>query len=126
MDVRQMRNEALGKRVVKALESRNMEAYYTATKEEAVKKALELIAEGSTINMGGSASVREVGLIDAINEGSYVFYDRDKAASPEEKQEIALKAFCGGLCIRSQECSAHCRDEQDREDGRGCHAQGEK
>ena len=28
MDVRRMRNEALGKRVVKALESRNMEAYY--------------------------------------------------------------------------------------------------
>lgn len=27
MDVREMRNEALGKRVVKALESRNMEAY---------------------------------------------------------------------------------------------------
>ena len=43
MDVRQMRNEALGKRVVKALESRNMEAYYVRTKEAAVKKALELI-----------------------------------------------------------------------------------
>ena len=41
MDVRKMRNEALGKRVVKALESRNMEAYYAKTKEEAVKKALE-------------------------------------------------------------------------------------
>ena len=77
MDVRQMRNEALGKRVVKALESRNMEAYYAADKEAAVKKALELIAEGSTINMGGSASVREVGLIDAINAGNYVFYGRD-------------------------------------------------
>lgn len=33
MDVREMRNEALGKRVVKALESRNMEAYYVKTKE---------------------------------------------------------------------------------------------
>ena len=32
MDVREMRNEALGKRVVKALESRNMEAYYVKTK----------------------------------------------------------------------------------------------
>ena len=32
MDVRRMRNEALGKRVVKALESRNMEAYYASTK----------------------------------------------------------------------------------------------
>lgn len=66
MDVREMRNEALGKRVVKALESRNMEAYYVKTKEEAVKKALELIPKGSTINMGGSASVRECGLIDAV------------------------------------------------------------
>ena len=91
MDVRQKRNEALGKRVVKALESRNMEAYYAATKEEAVKKALELIPEGSSINMGGSMSVREVGLLDAINSGNYEFYDRDKAATPEEKQEIALK-----------------------------------
>ena len=55
MDVRQKRNKVLGERVVKALESRNMEAYYVKTKEEAVKKALELIPKGSTINMGGSA-----------------------------------------------------------------------
>ena len=93
MDVRKMRNEALGKRVVKALESRNMEAYYVETKEEAVKKALELIPEGSTVNMGGSASVREVGLIDAVCSGNYTFYDRDQAQTPEEKNEIALKAF---------------------------------
>ena len=38
MDVRKMRNELLGKRLVAALESRNMEAYYVETKEEAVKK----------------------------------------------------------------------------------------
>ena len=49
MDVRRMRNEALGKRVVKALESRNMEAYYASTKEEAVQKALELMEEGSSV-----------------------------------------------------------------------------
>ena len=54
MDVRKMRNEKLGARVVAALESRNMEAYYVETKEEAVKKALELIPKGSSINMGGA------------------------------------------------------------------------
>ena len=59
MDVRRMRNEALGKRVVKALESRNMEAYYASTKEEAVQKALELMEEGSSVTMGGSMSVRD-------------------------------------------------------------------
>ena len=93
MDVRKMRNEALGRRVVKALEARNMEAYYAATREEAVRRALELIPEGSTINMGGSASVRECGLTDAVCSGNYIFYDRDRAETPEEKTEIALKAF---------------------------------
>lgn len=93
MNVREMRNQALGNRVAEALKSRNMDAWYVKTKEEAVQKALELIAEGSTISMGGSASVRESGLIDAICSGNYVFYDRDKAATPEERQEIALKAF---------------------------------
>ena len=93
MDVRKMRNEALVRRVVKALEARNMEAYYAATREEAVRRALELIPEGSTINMGGSASVRECGLTDAVCSGNYIFYDRDRAETPEEKTEIALKAF---------------------------------
>ena len=56
-----MRNEVLGKRVVAALESRNMEAYYVETKEEAVQKALELIPKGSSINMGAlTAKARNV------------------------------------------------------------------
>lgn len=93
MDVRQMRNEVLGKRVVQALESRNMEAYYVETKEDAVKKALELIQKGSTISMGGAASVKECGLYDAVSSGDYVFYDRDRVNTQEEKEEIALRAF---------------------------------
>ena len=52
MDVRKMRNEVLANRVVKNLESRNMEAYFVKTKEEALKKALELIPEGSSISWG--------------------------------------------------------------------------
>ena len=34
MDVRSMRNAVLGARVVNALKSRNMDAYYVETKEE--------------------------------------------------------------------------------------------
>ena len=101
MDVRKMRNEKLGARVVAALESRNMEAYYVETKEEAVKKALELIPKGSSINMGGAASVKECGLYDAISNGEYEFYDRDKVKTPEEKEEIARKAFSSDYFLGS-------------------------
>ena len=37
--------------------------------------------------------MRECGLIDAVCSDDYVFYDRDKAATVEERHEIALKAF---------------------------------
>lgn len=93
MDVREMRNDVLGARVVKALESRNMEAYYVKTKEEALAKALELIPEGSTISWGGSMSTQEIGLPQALKEGNYVVYDREQAATKEERDEIAHKAM---------------------------------
>ncbi len=97
MDVRKMRNEKLGARVVAALESRNMEAYYVETKEEAVKKALELIPKGSSINMGGATSVKECGLYDAISNGEYEFYDRDKVKTPEEKRGDCTESIQLGL-----------------------------
>ena len=47
------RNELLAKTVIKGLESRNMSGYYAKDKETALKQALELIPNGSTIAMGG-------------------------------------------------------------------------
>lgn len=38
MDVRKMRNELLGKRLVAALESRNMEAYYVETRKRLLRR----------------------------------------------------------------------------------------
>ena len=57
------RNEKLAETVIKGLESRNMSGYYVATKEEALKQALALIPEKSSIAMGGCMSAHEIGLI---------------------------------------------------------------
>ena len=93
MNVREKRNEVLANREVKNLESRNMEAYFVKTKEEALKKALELIPEGSSISWGGTVSAKEIGLLDAVHEGNYEVYDREEAQTPELKNEIAHKAL---------------------------------
>ena len=47
------RNEVLAQTVIKGLQSRNMSGYYAEDKEAALKQALELIDEESTIAMGG-------------------------------------------------------------------------
>ena len=93
MNVREMRNEVLGNRVVKALESRNMEAYYVKTKEAALAKALELIPEGSSISGGGTMSAQEIGLTDALHKGNYDVYDREQVETREEKEKIAHQAL---------------------------------
>lgn len=105
MDVRKMRNELLGKRLVAALESRNMEAYYVETKEDAVKKALELIPKGSSINMGGATSVKECGLYKT--EADAMSRARNEAA-PINAQRFGIDTPCSknGTCFdcKSPQC----------------------
>lgn len=85
------RNECLAKTVIKGLESRNMSGYYAASKEEALKQALELIPEESTIAMGGCVSAREIGLVEALEKGNYNYLDRSKM-SPRESLMAAYDA----------------------------------
>ena len=70
------RNKVLAQTVIKGLESRNMKGYYAKDREAAVKQALELIPEGSSIAMGGCASAHEVGLIKVLEEGNYNYINR--------------------------------------------------
>ena len=72
------RNEQLAKTVIKGLQSRNMSGYYAEDKEAALKQALELIPEGSTIAMGGCMSAGEIGLTSALEAGNYHYIDRSK------------------------------------------------
>ncbi len=87
------RNELLAKKVIAGLESRNMSGYYAADKEEALKKALELIPEGSSVTMGGAMSAHEIGLVEAVKNGNYNFIDRETAETPEEKRAAMLKGY---------------------------------
>ena len=92
------RNELLAKKVIKGLESRNMTGYYAAGIGEALEKALELIAEGSSVTMGGAMSAWEIGLVDALKKGNYNFIDRDAA---EDKRAAMLAAYDADVFVSS-------------------------
>ena len=86
------RNEKLAGKVISGLESRNMSGYYAANKEEALKKALELIPEGASVTMGGAMSACEIGLVDAVKKGNYNFIDRYAAEDMEAAMREAYHA----------------------------------
>ena len=87
-----LRNKLLGETLVKNLTKRGMGAYYCATKEEALAKALELIPETDVVSWGGSVSVKDIGLLAAIKRRNPVI-DRDLADTPEEKMELMRNAL---------------------------------
>lgn len=81
--------EKRGAILVKNLKSRHFDAYYCATKEEALSKALELIPEGATVGWGGAMSANQIGLMEALHAGNYRPIDREKCVTPEEKLQAA-------------------------------------
>ena len=87
------RNDLLGELLASKFNERFFESYYCSTKDDAVKKALSLIEEGDTVTWGGSMSISQCGLIQAVKQGNFNVIDRGEAKNPEEKEELMRKAF---------------------------------
>ena len=93
------RSALAGERVVKALQSRHFEACYCATKAEALQKALSYIPEGSSVGWGGSVSVEEIGLKEAVRGPKYKAIDRDAVSDPAEKTRLMKQCLSAGVFL---------------------------
>ena len=93
------RNALYGPTVVSALEKRGVEAYYCATKEEALEKAISVIPKEHTVGWGGSMSIGEIGLVDRLRKDGYTLIDRDLGKTPEEKTALMRKVLSADTFI---------------------------
>ena len=88
----QQRNERLAPLVVKRFQARGFSACFAPTKQEALARALSWIPEGSRVSWGGSLSLIQIGLLDAV-KAAFSVIDRDSAADPEQRQELMRRAL---------------------------------
>ncbi|MBR1660459.1 MAG: lactate utilization protein [Oscillospiraceae bacterium] len=92
------RNGLLAQKLIRGLESRNMSGYYASDRTEALRLALSLIPEGSTVTMGGAMSAHEIGLVEALRGEQYRFIDRD---TMEDKRAAMLAAYDADVFLSS-------------------------
>jgi hypothetical protein len=78
----------LAKTLVERFHKRRFEAYYCETKEAALKKAMELVPDSATVSFGGSMTVKECGVPEALAKRGVKTIERDNAATPEEKERL--------------------------------------
>ena len=79
--------------LVKNLQKNHFEAYYCATKAEALQQVLSLMPEGSTVGWGGAISAAQVGVQEAVHAGNYTVIDRDQFSDPAEKLRCMRECF---------------------------------
>lgn len=88
------RNERLAKKIMKNLTRRHFESYFCQNAAEAIEQVMQLMPQGSTVTWGGSMTLRDMGLTQAVKQsGRYTVCDRDEAVTPQEKRQCYLKAF---------------------------------
>lgn len=88
MNPKQLSFQNTAATIIKNLKKRNMNGYYCALKEDALKKALEIIPENSSIGWGGSVTLDQIGLIQALKDGNYEAIDRMQKDPKEQAARI--------------------------------------
>ena len=78
-----------------------MEGYYCATSAETVEKALSLMPEGASVTWGGSMTLTECGLMDALKTANYELIDRDTAKTPEDSRLMYAKQVMADYYLMS-------------------------
>lgn len=101
MNITSTYNETLSATIIKNMAKRHLNGYYAATKEEAVQKALSLLEGSQTISWGGSMTLEELGLLNALRtQNTYTLLDRSKVPA-EEVPNLYREAFSADCYLMS-------------------------
>lgn len=101
MTTKQLAFQTAVENVIKNLEKRNMEGYFFEDSTSCVSAIIDMMEEGSVVSWGGSQSVLECGLMDAIQGGKYTLIDRMTAKTPEESRDIFSKTVMADYYLMS-------------------------
>jgi hypothetical protein len=94
--------EEISKRAVEKLKAHDFSAAYFKTKEEAVKEIWSHISPGMSVGVGGSVTIRELGIIDQLKAKGYAVYDHwAPGLSGEDSLRIRISQMTSGLFLSS-------------------------
>lgn len=93
--------ELTANHIIDKLAKRNMEGFYCANGREAVNLVLSFMEKGSVVAWGGSESLKEIGIFEAMDNGDYELVDRLAAQTPEERREVFARTVMSDYFLMS-------------------------
>lgn len=77
-------------KTITELEKHHMQVYFVANAAEAKEKVLSLIPAGATVANGGSMTLADSGILDAVKSGEYRYLDRNMHGLSEDEKNMRL------------------------------------
>lgn len=88
MSVKMAAREKMAAGILEKMKLRGMDGVYAPTYKEALGRAKELLKPGMSVAWGGSATLKEIGLLDYLPESGLKLIDRAKVTTPEEEKQL--------------------------------------
>lgn len=100
-EYKKIKYQLLAKEMVNILTQKGYISHYAEDKEEAKKKILSLILEGSSISVGGSETLGAMNMIEEFRSEKYKFFDRFQKMPYEEVYELYRQSLLSDYFVSS-------------------------
>ena len=89
-------------RTISALKKNNFEALYIPDSKAALEEVIKRIPDGATVGVGGSVTLAQIGLLDALKDRKIkLIWPQQQAKSDEERLELFRKCFSTDVFLSS-------------------------
>jgi hypothetical protein len=89
-------------RTINALEKNNFETLFFLDSKAALEEVMKRIPDGATVGVGGSVTLAQIGLLDALkNRKIQLIWPQQQAKSDEERLELFRKSFSSDFFLSS-------------------------
>ena len=86
--------------LIEKLGHNNIPAFYAKDKKEAFHKIMSMIPEGSIVGFGDSVTLRQLGVVEALEKGTYTFLNPWKSGiDVEEDMRLKKRALTSDVFV---------------------------
>ena len=89
-------------RTINALKKNNFEALFVSDGKAAFEEVMKRISDGATVGIGGSVTLNQIGLLDALkNRKINLIWPFQQARNEEERLDLIRKSFLSDVFLSS-------------------------
>jgi len=93
-------NQRIAQHVVERLRGNNISAFYVENRRDAFERVMAMIPGGSVVGFGDSLTLRQIGVVDALDKGDYTFLNPWKTGiSVEDNVKLKRQALTSDVFV---------------------------